>query len=555
MLTVLSLPWRVADRKDHKSLPGEPIMQKTLALHHTMLVMVVLILAMTLLTEAPSFAGANLGNVGTFEKWSKVEVVLQGPKSIGTSASNNPFKKIVTVGFIAPDGRNYRVPAFYDGDGRGGLDGTVWKVRFSPDAVGVWTFRSMSEVANLNNYQGSFVVDPVETSVESFAKWGRLEYVGAHYLKFRDGSYWLKGGADEPEAFLGPGVMGDWNGKKAAADYLSRKGVNSLYIMLQNVHGDGRNVWPWVSKKDSEHFDVSKLADWEDLFSFLQTKGIVLHLVFEDDSGWTGFNRSMYYREMIARFGHHNGLYWNISEEYGENYSVDQIKSFAQLIRDLDAYDHPLTVHNLRPLNAWRPFLGDDRFDLTSFQTNTNPQNQSTIEWRQKARAAGRKLAVSHDETGQFREPDREKSRHMVWAVYLGGGMIELFTRNVATKGFPAFEDFWNDMRHAREFLEALPFWEMTPNNQLLVGRRGPKYCFAKEGEVYVAYLNRGGRISLNLSGRPGTYKVKWYDVKTGNFADGFNVSGGAVVALGRPAFSGDVAVLVEKVSGLSRVR
>lgn len=539
----------MADRKGYKGLPVEQIMKKTVMIRHTLLAIVVLTLVLTLLTQTASFAGGKLGNVGTFRKWSKVEVVFQGPKSIGISTSHNPFKKIVTVSFLAPNGRTYRVPAFYDGDGRGGLNGEVWKVRFSPDVIGAWTFRSVSEDASLNDYQGSFVVDPVREGARFFAKWGRLEYVGSHYLKFRDGSYWLKGGADEPESFLGSGVMGTWKGKRSAANYLSSKGVNSLYIMLQNVDGDGKNVWPWVSKKDSEHFDVNKLAKWEDLFSFLQTKGIVLHLVFEDDSGWTGFNRSMYYREMIARFGHHNGLYWNISEEYGENYSADQIKSFAQRIRDLDAYAHPLTVHNVGSLNAWNPFLGDDRFDLTSFQTNTNPQNQSTITWRHKTRSAGRPLAISHDETGQFREPDRGKSRHMVWSVYLGGGMIELFTRNVAKKGFPAFEEFWNDMRHAREFLEALPFWEMTPNNQLLVGRGGRKYCFAKEGAVYAAYMYNGGVNSLNLSGQPGTYEVKWYDVKTGKFSDGFTVSGGAAVDLGQPAFSGDVAVLVQKVN------
>ena len=228
MLTVLSLLWLVADRKNHKGLPVEPIMQKTFVMHHSLLVMVVLTLAMTLLTEARSFASGKLGNVGTFRKWSKVEVVIQGPKSNGTSISHNPFKKIVTVRFLSPNGRTYRVPAFYDGDGRGGLNGSVWKVRFSPDAVGAWTFTSLSEDANLNDYQGSFVVDPVREGAQYFAKWGRLEYVGSHYLKFRDGSYWLKGGADEPESFLGPGVMGNWNGKRAAADYLSSKGVKSI---------------------------------------------------------------------------------------------------------------------------------------------------------------------------------------------------------------------------------------------------------------------------------------------------------------------------------------
>ena len=227
MLRVLSPPWRVADRKNYRGVPVESRVQKTFVINHNILVMVVLTLAITFLTEARSFAGGKLGNVGTFSKWSKVEVVFQGPKSRGTNVSHNPFKNIVRVSFIAPNGRTYLVPAFYDGDGRGGLNGTVWKVRFSPDEVGTWTFTSMSEDTNLNNYQGSFVVDPVQGGAQYFAKWGRLEYVGSHYLKFRNGSYWLKGGADEPESFLGSGIMGNWNGKKSAADYLSRKGVNS----------------------------------------------------------------------------------------------------------------------------------------------------------------------------------------------------------------------------------------------------------------------------------------------------------------------------------------
>jgi hypothetical protein len=34
-------------------------------------------------------------------------------------------------------------------------------------------------------------------------KWGRLEYVCKHHPKFRDGTYWLKGGAASPENLLG----------------------------------------------------------------------------------------------------------------------------------------------------------------------------------------------------------------------------------------------------------------------------------------------------------------------------------------------------------------
>jgi len=554
MVRVLLPPLLVVDNPTCSVSIKDLLMQTILSGVRHVRILIVLTIFWSGCFVTVCLAGKELGHVGSYEKWSKVEMLLEGPQSKGRSVSDNPFKKNVTVDFTAPDGRKFRVPAFYDGNGRGGLDGTVWKVRFSPDSVGTWTFASLSEEESLNGYHGTFLVNPGGTEGPAFSRWGRLEYVGGYYLKFRDGPYWLKGGADEPEAFLGPGVLGSLEDKKSAVDYLSRKGVNSLYILLQNVDGDGKNVWPWVSPKDSEHFDVGKLGKWESLFSYLQAKGIVLHLVLEDDSGWTGFNRTMYYREMIARFGHHNGLYWNISEEYGENYSAAQVKAFAQLIRNLDAYDHPLTVHNVGSLNAWMPFLGDDRFDLTSFQTNTSPQNQSTIVWREKTETSGRRLAVSHDETGQFRESDREKSRHMVWAVYLGGGMIELFTRDVAKKGFPAFEDFWNDMRHAREFLEPLPFWEMKPCNQLLQGGKGANYCFGKVGEIYAAYFQDGENLSFDLSGQPGAFEVRWYEVKTGTFSESFIIRGGSSLDLGKPAFRGDVAVLVRNVERSSVV-
>jgi hypothetical protein len=72
---------------------------------------------------------------------------------------------------------------------------------------------------------------------------GPWEYAGGHYFKFRNGNYWLKGGIDDPEAFLGK-AFGDWNGKKRAIDYLVSQGVNSIYFVTNNIDGDGQDTWP-----------------------------------------------------------------------------------------------------------------------------------------------------------------------------------------------------------------------------------------------------------------------------------------------------------------------
>ena len=512
------------------------------------------VVVLTLWPTLFASAGQDLGNIGIYSKWSKVEITLQGPSSNGLSNSNNPFKESIDVVFTGPDGQKFQVPGFYDGDGKGGMNGNVWKVRFSSNKTGQWSFTSTSNNSLLNGYKGTFSVSTPSGNAKGFAKWGRLEYVGGHYLKFADGPYWLKGGADEPEDFLGDEVLGDWNGKKAAVDYLATKGVNSLYIMPHTVDGDGDNVWPWASKKDSEHFDVAKLAKWDDLFDHIQSKEIVLHLVLEDDSGWTGFNRSLYYRQMVARFSHYNGLYWNISEEYNENYSSSQIKSFGQQLQNLDPFDHPITVHHADGLDTWDPFIGDNGFALTSFQP-AGPSdkvafrasvNNDVIKWRSDSKKAGWPLTISMDESGGFNSTDRSDARKTFWAVYMGGGMYEIFTLEVRQKGFQAFENIWNDMRHARNFVEGLPFWELTPGNSLLTNGKGNKYCFYKKGELYAIYLENGGTVSLDLSAEIGKFSVRWYDPQTGTYSNGATIAGGGVRSLGNSPFSEDSAAIVQ---------
>ncbi|MCK4785615.1 MAG: DUF5060 domain-containing protein, partial [Desulfobacteraceae bacterium] len=129
------------------------------------------------------------GKIGIFPKWAKIEFEIVGPDSKG-SGNPNPFDILVEVTFTGPSKQTYVVPAFYDGDGNGGINGDVWKVRFSADQTGTWKFTSSSSNSQLDDYGGSFdVVRPPESAAD-FYKWGRLECVSTpenkiRYLKFR----------------------------------------------------------------------------------------------------------------------------------------------------------------------------------------------------------------------------------------------------------------------------------------------------------------------------------------------------------------------------------
>lgn len=486
--------------------------------------------------------------IPTVQVNSMVEIEMIGPTSTGMGTPN-PFLIEVEVTFTGPVGQTFVVQGFYDGDGVGGMDGSIWKVRFTADAPGEWNFLSSSQESLLNGYSGAFnAVNPSDCEQYSpggmpdFSCLGRLEYSGDHYLSFANGQYWFKGGVNDPEDFLVPGNTVGFPTKEDAIDFLAANGINSLYMLFNNIEGDGSDLYPWVgdtpftAKNNHERYDLAKLAEWKNVFDYLQSKGLVLHLVFEDDSAWTGFNRQLYYREMIARFGHYNGLIWNVSEEFNENYpDANEIKAFAQMIKDLDAYDHPLTVHQVGVLTTWDPFLGDTRFDLTSFQTPLLPldqHNANAVEWFDKVEDSGRTIPVSFDEIRYFDILDTSDSRHAIWAVYMGGAIHELRI-NPDTDYLP-FEQHMVDLHTAREFMEQLPYWQMQPMNYLLEAGQG--YVFAKSGEVYSVYLPVGGQIDLNLIGTDATFDGQWFNPRNVAYQDIGAITGGSVLTFTAPS-------------------
>lgn len=505
----------------------------------------------TVLAAVPTFAGGDLGSLGTVQKWAKLEVELEGPMSVGLSDTANPFYVEVIATFSGPGG-SFAVPAFYAGDGEGGMDGDVWIARFSANAVGDWTMITTSAEPLLDGYTGTFKVvntatcDPREPGeLPDFSCTGRLLYAADFYLQFADGTYWLKGGVDDPEDFLAPGENAGFPTKLDAIQYMAAEGLSSLYFMTDNIGGDRDNVWPWVEKRDSEHFDIAKLDGWDQILDDLQDHGIVLHLVLENDSGWTGFNRDLYYRQMVARFGHYNGLVWNLSEEYNENYTADQMKEFAQLLGDLDAYDHPLTVHHQGSTSRWDPFYGDDRFDLTSFHTAGRPQNSLSISARQKSETAGRPIPISFDETGDF-TGTRDENRHIVWSIFLGGGIYEIHTRPLTD--YRDWQAYFRDLTRARTFLEALPFWQMLPSNQLLTSGTG--YLLSKAGHAYVCYLPSGGSINLDLSSNTNVFDATWFNPRSGDSTDIGPVTGGAILPFTAPDSLDWTLLLVKQGTG-----
>jgi hypothetical protein len=139
--------------------------------------------------KPPPAPGTSAIVSGELQKWHPITLTFNGPNASETSPSpNNPFLDYrLQVSLTGPGGQIYTVPGFFDGDGSGGGSGNVWRVRFSPDQAGTWTykasFRQGSNVAvdlsptagtpsGFDGASGTFVVAERDSAAPGFLKWG-----------------------------------------------------------------------------------------------------------------------------------------------------------------------------------------------------------------------------------------------------------------------------------------------------------------------------------------------------------------------------------------------
>jgi hypothetical protein len=130
------------------------------------------------------------------------------------------------------------------------------------------------------------------------------------------------------------------------------------------------------------------------------------------DSGALGLYRKLYYRELVARFGHHLALIWNLGEE---NRNTDtERKAFAQYIRAVDPYDHPITHHTMMGAAAtsYTSSLGYPYFEATSIQGSATSYNHNAINLRLRSRDAGRPWAIYGDEQSPALKSDMSNVGH-----------------------------------------------------------------------------------------------------------------------------------------------
>lgn len=541
---------------------------------------------------------------GNFKKWQPVTITFDGPQ-VSEKDSINPFLNYSLITRFIHERDTIPIHGFFAADGKaahtGAASGNKWQVKFSPSDSGTWTFESQmlhgkgiaikadGTTNTLWKTKGTFEITPVDSLASGFYKTGRLQYTGEHYLREGEtGRAFLKNGVGSPENFLAyhefdgtfdnggaatPTLnnglheylthVNDWevgnptwgNGKgKAiigALNYMASKGMNSLYFLVMNEHGDGNDVWPWIAPDEQIQYDVSKLAQWEKVFTHMDGLGIAMNVFTQEtendtilNKGELGLERKLFYKELVARFGHHLGVVWNLGEE--TNRTSKQLKSYASYIRNLDPYDHPIAVHNHvrvtgkrmegRPLDPIKetltPLLGYKDFEIPSLQMfDTTEVHQEVKKWRDLSVKKNRPWVVYLDEIGHWdigvttdtaaNNNYAQVMRTSLWGTLMAGGAgtswyfggLDTPNNDMAAENFRARDTWWGISSNAKKFFQDhLPFWEMKGHDELLSNRKA--YCLAKKDEIYVVYLPKGETTELTIG--DGAFTIAFYDPMEG---------------------------------------
>ena len=509
---------------------------------------------------------------GELKKWHKITMTFAGPET-SEHHTYNPFLNYrLDVTFSHGD-KKYVVPGYFAADGQAAetsaSEGNQWRVHFCPDEVGDWIYEvsfmkggnaavaegtlGLTSGGYMDGQQGIFSIGPSDKQGNDFRSKGRLRFVNDTHLQFAEtGEYFLKAGVDAPENLLAyedfdgtfktdghkdhfvkkwEAHIKDWNpgdpswqngkgkGLIGGLNYLSQKGLNAFSFLTLNIAGDDRNVFPYVDYNNFDRLDISKLDQWEIIFEHADKLGLFLHFKLSEvenqgllDNGNLGPQRRLYYRELMARFGHHLALNWNIGEENGgwmknevtPSQTTTQRLACAQFFYDYDPYQHHRVIHNGQP---FYDLLGPEaKYTGLSIQTN-RPDfanvHGAVLRWRNLAKAAKKNWASAVDEPGDAQYslvPDKVDSLHhnarqnALWGALMAGAWgIEWYFgyknehSDLTCEDWRSRDKMWDQSRFALSFFKEhqIPFWEMEPMDELT---DGDDYVLVKGDSQFVIY-------------------------------------------------------------------
>lgn len=282
----------------------------------------------------------------TVEKWDTFELSLDGP------ADGNPFTDVELTAEFSNNGKTMSTTGFYDGDG-------TYRVRFMPDTEGTWSYKTASNVSELDDATGSFQCTP-----PSEGNHGPVHVADTYHFSYADGTPFSNIGttcyawAHQSEEL-----------KAKTLETLKSAPFNKLRMMLFPKNYTFCKTEPLYHAfeggcpnegGDLSRFSPAYFQNLDRCVTALRDLGIEADIIFftSYDFGRWGYDAmpaevdDRVIRYTIARLAAYRNVWWSMANEWDlmKEKTPEDWDRFFQITRDSDPYNHLRSNHNA---NTW----------------------------------------------------------------------------------------------------------------------------------------------------------------------------------------------------------
>ncbi len=306
-----------------------------------------LVFAFLLLATATGYTGEAVG------RWDVFEISLPGPDE------GNAFVEVEFAAVFEQGGKSVRVPGFYDGGG-------IYRVRFMPDATGVWSYQTHANRPALDGRRGSLTVTPPAAGNHGPV----VVSHGTHFAHADGTPYWQVGTTCYAWTHQPPELEEETLRTLATAPF------NKLRMCVFPKWFDFNHVEPQLypfagtppDRWDFQRFNPAFFQHLERRILDLQKLGIEADVILFHpyDGGHWGFDRmgpendARYLRYIVARLAAYRNVWWSLANEwdYVKTKQPEDWERFGQIVRQSDPFGHLCSIHQQKKIfDPSRPWI------------------------------------------------------------------------------------------------------------------------------------------------------------------------------------------------------
>ena len=295
----------------------------------------------------------------SMEQWGLYEITLPGP------STGNPFKDVTLTARFTLENRTIGITGFYDGNG-------TYRIRFMPDAPGLWTYETASSAPQLAGKTGAF------TCVRPTTPGNHGPVIATHefHFQYADGTPYFPFGTTT-YAYL---FTGHENARNSLEGMRQAKFNKTRVCVLPKPLGPGENqILPFPrsgTTNDLTRFNPAYFQQVEKRLLDLQRSNIEADLIlFHPYDAW-GYKSmgqeadDFYLRYVLARFSAFRNVWWAIANEYDlvKSKTMSDWDRFFRITVAEDPYSHLRSIHHSGPIydnsKPWVTHASLQRYDF-----------------------------------------------------------------------------------------------------------------------------------------------------------------------------------------------